>query len=77
MMSMLFWVWTSLSLNFKTNICKEAAPAVDTQDYSTRLIHGDCDPDSPWMPETVNSTKPNVYYAFSYMYVPVINIQNT
>lgn len=39
------------------------------------LSVGDMLQDLQWMPETLDSTKPYAYYAFSYIYIPVIKFE--
>lgn len=40
--------------------------------YSPPLFMGDIFQDPHWMPGTKNSTKSYTYYAFSYIYIPMI-----
>lgn len=37
---------------------------------------GDMFQDPQWMPETVNSTEPYIYYIFSYTYIPMIKFNS-
>ena len=49
----------------------------ETEAYGSPLLSvGDMFQDPQWMPETVDSAKPCVYYVFSYIYILMIKLNS-